>query len=257
MAGVLKNVGDLEPMSDEEWLQEQVKAINGRPGNLKYIDCPKCLNRGDVAVVVNGSIVMRECSCMTKRRAMRRMYESGLSDVISRYTFKAFQTPEEWQAAALGKCREFADNPHGWLVMTGSPGTGKTHLCTAVCGELIKKGYDVRYFLWRTDAPVLKAYAGTVDYEEKTKPYKTVKVLYIDDFFKSKSITDADINLAFDILNARYNNSDLITIISSEKTIEEMLDIDQALGSRIYERKQTYIKTSGKMNWRLKDVVAE
>lgn len=257
MEGVQKNVGTLEPMSSEEWLDLKIKAINSVRGNLKYIDCPKCLNKGYIAVNRDGHEVMEECSCMTKRRAMQRMHNSGLEDVISRYTFKTFQTAEDWQRVALEKCQAFADNPFGWLIMTGSPGTGKTHLCTAVCGDLIKKGYDVRYFLWRTDAPVLKAYAGTVEYEEKTRPYKTVKVLYIDDFFKSKTITDADVNLAFDILNARYNNSGLITIISSEKTIEEMLDIDQALGSRIYERKQTYIKTSGKMNWRLKEVEAD
>ena len=257
MAGVQKNVGTFEPMSPDEWLKTQVEAVNSRRGDLKYIDCPKCLNRGEIAVVEDGRMVMKECSCMVNRRAMRRMYVSGLEDVIRRYTFKNYQTPEVWQQTALEKCQAFAENPVGWLIMTGTPGTGKTHLCTAVCGELIKKGLDVRYFLWRTEAPVLKSYAGTTEYEEKVRPYKTVKVLYIDDFFKSKTVTEADINLAFDILNARYNNIDLITIISSERTIEDILDIDQAIGSRIYERRQTYIKTNGKANWRLREVKNE
>ena len=245
-------IGELKPMSNEEILEEQVKTLNGRIGNLKYINCPRCKNRGDVAVVEDGRIVIKECSCVDKRRAMRRMYDSGLSDVIERYTFKNFETPELWQRVALEKCREYVEDPKGWLVMTGSPGTGKTHLCTAICGDLIKKGYEVRYFQWRTEAPGLKAYAGTVDYEDKVKPYKEVKVLYIDDFWKSKSVTEGDINLAFDILNARYNNVNLLTVISSEKTIEDILDIDQAIGSRIYERKQIYIKTAGKQNWRLR-----
>ena len=245
-------IGTLKPMSNEEILEEQVKTLNSRVGELKYINCNKCNNRGDIAAIEDGRIVIKECSCMANRRAMKRMYSSGLADVIERYTFRNFETPEIWQKVALEKCREYADNPNGWLIMTGSPGTGKTHLCTAICGDLIKKGYDVRYFQWRTEAPGLKAYSGTVDYEDKVRPYKEVGVLYIDDFWKSKSVTEGDINLAFDILNARYNNTKLLTILSSERTIEDILDIDQAIGSRIYERKQTYIKTSGKQNWRLR-----
>ena len=64
-------------------------------------------------------------------------------------------------------------------------------------------------------------------------------------------------NLAFDILNDRYNDTRLITILSSEMTVEEMLNIDQALGSRIYERRQVYIKTRGKKNWRLRPQEAQ
>ena len=241
-------------MSDEEFENEKLKALNERVGNLKYIDCPKCKNRGEYSVIEDGKIVVKECSCVPKRRAMKRMLDSGLGDVISRYTFNSFQIEEPWQKIALEKCREYVANPKGWLIMTGSPGTGKTHLCTAVCGDLIKQGYDVRYFQWRSEAPALKAYAGTVEYEDKVEPYKMVKVLYIDDFFKSKTVTEGDINLAFDILNARYNNMKTITIISSEKTLEDLLDIDQALGSRIYERKQTYIRTTGRKNWRLRSL---
>ena len=257
LSKILKVGGELKPMSAEEleeFEKEKVMVYNSRPGKLKYYDCPKCLNRGEYEVRENGRTVVRECSCMDKRRAMRRMMESGLEDVITRYTYQTFETPELWQKTALEKCKEYSDNPVGWLIMTGSPGTGKTHLCTAVCGDLIKKGYDVRYFQWRTEAPGLKAYAGTFEYEDKVRPYKVAKVLYIDDFFKSKTVTEGDINLAFDIINARYNNTKLLTIISSEKTLEDMLDIDQARGSRIYERRQTYIRTSGKPNWRLRDM---
>lgn len=238
-------------MSNEERLQYQADVLNSRPGEMKHIDCPKCLNRGYIAIIRDGELVMQDCSCMVKRRAMRRMYESGLSDMITRYTFPAFQTAEPWQQEALDLCKRYAETPRGkWLVITGTPGTGKTHLCTAVCGALIKAGCDVRYLLWRAQAPTLKAYANSPEYEKKIEPFKTVKVLYIDDFLKG-AITEADKNLAFDLLNARYNRTDLITILSSELTIEQILDEDQALGSRIYERADPYIKTVGRKNWRL------
>ena len=242
--------GNLEPMSDDEYLQMQVDAYNARVGSLGLIDCPKCKNRGDVAVIEDKRLIIKDCSCMALRRTMTRMKNSGLEDVISRYTFPAYQTDEDWQRQAKEACERYTKNPDGWLVISGNPGTGKTHLCTAVCGSLIKSGMDVQYFLWRTKAPGLKALANSTDYEAAVKPYKTVKVLYIDDFLKG-TITDADINLAFDILNARYNRTELITLISSELTIEQILSRDEALGSRIYQRAKVYIKANGKKNWRL------
>ena len=251
-------------MSNEEFVQSKCDSINQMVGSLKYINCPVCRNKGYIAVPDGDREVIHDCECMKKRAVMRRLEESGLRNSIERYTFKTFQTPTEWQKSALKACREYAADPHGWLILSGSPGTGKTHLCTAVCGELLKKGMDVRYLKWRTDAPTLKAWANTTEYEDRVRPYKTVRVLYIDDFWKARKgddgeihITDADVNLAFDILNDRYNDTRLITILSSEMTVEEMLNIDQALGSRIYERRQVYIKTRGKKNWRLRPQEAQ
>ena len=242
--------GTLEPLSNDEYLKMQADALNDRPGTLGLIDCPKCKNRGDIAVIEDGRLVIKECTCMPKRRTMKRMKASGLEDVITRYTFPAYEVKEDWQAKAKAECESYSANPEGWLVISGTPGTGKTHLCTAVCGALIKRGMDVRYFLWRTQAPGLKALANSADYEKSVEPFKKVKVLYIDDFLKG-TITDADINLAFDLLNARYNREDLLTIISSELTIEQVLERDEGLGSRIYQRARVYIKTVGRKNWRL------
>ena len=71
------------------------------------------------------------------------------------------------------------------------------------------------------------------------KPWKTVEVLYIDDLFKTeqgRNPTTADVNIAFEILNYRYRNPELITIISSERTIQDIVKIDEAVGSRIFEK---------------------
>ena len=95
-------------------------------------------------------------------------------------------------------------------------------------------------------------------YEKRIERLKTVPVLYIDDFWKAKKtdgqtrVTDGDVNLAFEILNFRYNDSKLRTIISSEMMLENVLDIDEATGSRIYERSRGFTKTAPADNWRLK-----
>ena len=116
----------------------------------------------------------------------------------------------------------------------------------------MKANKEVRYFLWRDEAPKLKALVNDrEEYERIIEQVKRVDVLYIDDFFKG-TVTPADINLAFEILNSRYNSDKLITIISTEMTIENILSLDEAVGSRIYERcKGFYIKTP-KDNWRLR-----
>ena len=119
---------------------------------------------------------------------------------------------------------------------------------------MIMQGNSLKYMLWRDESVELKALVNyQEDYNERMQRLKTVKVLYIDDFFKSKNVTDADINLAFELLNYRYNDSKLRTIISSEKSIEDILSYDEAVGSRIYERcKNGFYIDAPDENWRLK-----
>lgn len=246
--------GISEPISHDEFVDGSIKSYNDciptKP--LGYYDCPICKNKGTVAYkTLDGEVGYRECECIKLRANIRRLQKSGLEDLFKRYSFETFQAPQEWQRKAKETCESYASDPKGWLVISGTPGTGKTHLCTAVCKELIEKGFDVRYFQWRAESPALKAAANTEEYEAKTFPFKNTKVLYIDDFWKGR-VTEADVNLAFDILNARYNQTDKYTIISSELSLSKMCDVDQAIGSRIYERKFAYIDTIGKQNWRLR-----
>lgn len=210
-------------------------AINSLPGALGYYDCPECRNKGYIVISDGKAISYRDCGCMAKRRIMRRMHESGLESIIRDYTFASYRASEPWQKDMLKRAQQYAAEPRGWWYVCGTPGTGKTHICTAICGALLKRGQDVRYMLWREDVPRLKALITDAEaYEDEMQKLKDASVLYIDDFFKG-SITEADKNLAFELLNARYNRR-AITIISSERTIEDVLDIDEGLGSRIHER---------------------
>lgn len=239
-------------MTLTELAESRAQTLNDIQGTLGEIDCPICKNKGYVASVVNGVVTTRKCACMTKRNSIMRIRKSGLMDLLNRYTLEAYQTPEKWQEMLKKTAISFVSNSAGrWFMISGNPGSGKTHLCTGICGKLIDGGKDVQYMLWRTDAPHLKALVNDREqYETEMYRLKSVDVLYIDDFFKG-TITEADINLAFDLLNARYNNANRTTIISAEKSMEQILHIDEAVGSRIYERAKGYtVKTSTK-NWRL------
>ena len=240
---------------------EQMKAdaINECEGSLSGYDCPICRNKGYVAIIREGSIFCRECECSAIRRSMRQIERSGLKSALESCTFDNYKTLEAWQVKAKQTAQEYITDCDGkWFIASGEVGSGKTHLCTAICGELLKACVEVRYMLWRDETVRLKASVNdSTEYGRLIDPLKTVKALYIDDFMKTERgvrPTTADINLAFEILNSRYANKKLITIISTEKSPEDLLDIDEAVGSRIFERSRGYcvrILGAGK-NWRLK-----
>ena len=111
---------------------------------------------------------------------------------------------------------------------------------------------EIRFMQWRDDSTALKQGVKEREwYEAETRKYKQVPVLYIDDFFKG-GVTDADIKLAYEILNARYNNEPLRTIISSEMSLEEIGKIDEAISGRIYERARGFILKAPDENYRLR-----
>lgn len=221
---------------------------------VKY-RCELCHDTGQIIHRVPGSfdISVSECECAVRRRNARRIERSGLAGVLDRYSFEAYQTPDE-RTAAIKKAalRYAAEARNDWFLVVGRPGSGKTHICTAIIGALINAGSDCKYMLWRDEARELKALVtDNAAYRERMNLLKNVDVLYIDDFFKGKTVTDGDLNVAFELLNARYN-AQKRTIISGERTIGAIMDIDEAIGSRIYERsKNGYCFETSPENWRL------
>ncbi len=215
-------------------------------------DCELCGNRGRILETRHGYLEARECSCMAIRRSMRNIAKSGLLDMLERYSFDNYDTPDATRKKLKETALKFSTAQQGWFYISGNAGSGKTHLCSAICSELIKAGHETLYMMWRDEVTKLKAGITDKDwYENRIQKLKTVPVLYIDDFFKGR-ITDADVNLIFEIINARYNKLSLRTIISSELSLNDVLNIDEAVGSRIYERARGYNVKAPNENWRLK-----
>ena len=242
----------IEELSDR-LMQKHIDQYNKATGELTGYDCPKCLNRGYIASVRNGNEVYKECKCMKIRKTLRRIEKSGLSDVLKNYTFESYKTPHDWQKHVKETAESFTS---GWFFFGGQVGCGKSHICTAIVGRLLESGKSALYMMWRDDVTKLKSMVMDDEYGEEISNFKTVDVLYIDDFFKTeegKRPTTGDINVAFEILNFRYANN-LTTIISSERSIEGIIEIDEAVGSRIYQKTKDFCLTIGKdksKNYRL------
>ena len=235
--------------------------MNEEPGDLNEADgynCEKCKNRGFVFHMTedkapNGETVYGEtstpCQCRTIRSSIRRMKRSGLENIVKKCTFEKFEVTEPWQKHIKEAAEKFAAEVESlenkWFFIGGGIGTGKTHLCTAIARKLLYDGHSVKYMLWVDESTRLKAIVNDdVKYSELITELKTAEVLYVDDFFKivrdgygqELKPTAADIKLAYEIINHRYQHPELITIISSERHIGEIEGIDSAVGSRIYEK---------------------
>ena len=212
-------------------------------------DCPECGNRGILVWSTSGG-EMRAivCACMEKRKMNKAAGSAGIGSRIDNQTRDTFVAEKAWQTSMKRESakylREYAkDKRRKWFYLGGSPGTGKTHLCTAIVGELMKSGFQAKYMIWRDEVGKLKRLANDPEYDILIREFKTVPVLYIDDFLKTASgtlPTDADIQVAFEVVNARYNNPDAITIFSSERRPEDITALDQGLGGRIIERSKPF-----------------
>ena len=237
------------------------------------IECPICKNRGTIMTMAfndNGKPYsgLVRCECMRRRSAIGRMRRCGLGDAISRCTFESFETNEPWQQTLKDKVLNYVENgakEGHWLYIGGCPGAGKSHLCTAVVGKLIDK-YETTYAIWTKMTQELKAVIMDAEaYDEAVRRYQAADVLYIDDLFKptnrsiNSNASDADVRVAFDILNSRYINSAKITIITSEWMLRELDQVDEATSSRIYERCGSgeyviNIKRDDSRNYRYKEI---
>lgn len=248
---------------------ERAEYPDGSLLSAKLYDCPLCLNHGMRNYRDEyGKIHLYECRCMPKRKELRRerdnqerLKRSGLSRA-NRYTFETWQTlGEEWRETVRFSARQYATDLHGWFLMSGSTGTGKTHICTAICNEAIRQGREVRYIMWREDIPRAKQLVTDFEqYQGTVRPWKECDVLYVDDLFKTGRASDgklmrptaADINIAYEILNYRYT-TEKATVVSTELLPADLLQVDGAVGGRILEMAEGHIvNTSGRQNWRLR-----
>lgn len=226
-------------LSYTEYLQLKADSYNSKIGNLKGYDCPICKNKGYIEKIIDESEVLAECKCLKTRDTLRRIKNSGLEELLRYSSFRSFNCYEPWAEQLKDRAKRFLESESLCLFLGGQSGCGKTHLCTAVIGGFIKKGKSAQYLVWRDDSPKLKALVNDREYTVIIDSYKKADVLYIDDLFMQKDrgcekVTDADVKLAFELIDYRARNK-LITVISTNFLINEIIDISEPLGSRIFD----------------------
>lgn len=257
LTNVLANLPDIpelanfKPMSPEEFEKFMCDYHNNRQGELTGYDCTICKNKGYTVKLVNRAEVCTECKCMSIRKTIHKLETVGLGATLEKCKFQSFHTDGlKWREDMLRTCLDFVKNGcESWLFLGGQSQSGKTHLCTAVCGHMINAGRSVEYLLWTELKEKLEAFKYKNDEYEKTiSDLKQYDVLYLDDFLKTTTevVNGVDVPskpspqelvLAYIVINAR-SLSNKKTIISSEHFLPEIVDYESATGMRIHNKTQ-------------------
>lgn len=228
----------------EMWLKVHPKSprTEGKNHVQIHYDCQECKDTGWIFSMQDGHEVMRRCGCYAAKCAREQMERSGLSRDFLKKSFNSFDTREEpvlvnAKNKALDYIKNFKEtrhSRHNSIMFCGQPGSGKTHLGTAICSSLMSMGVQVIYMPYRNAMTKIKQNIldGAV-YNRELVKYMDAPVLYIDDMLKGK-LTETDVNVMYEVINYRYMNS-LPLITSTEKDLEGLLVFDEATGSRVIE----------------------
>ena len=181
------------------------------------------------------------------RRPMDDMGHSELSslDLLSNRTFATFMErddeglpPGEFKSlqTAVKEAQAFAKKPHGWLVLTGPYGCGKTHLAAAIANYRAGLG-DPPLFVMVPDLldhlrAAFNPNSGT-SYDRRFDEVRIAPLLVLDDM-GSQSATPWARETLYQLLNYRYNR-DLPTVITV--AVDLLKDVDERIRTRISDER--------------------
>jgi DNA replication protein DnaC len=168
-------------------------------------------------------------------------YELSSLDLHGDQTFDSFSLRthelEREQAESLQQALTFARNyaahPEDWLALTGSYGSGKTHLAAAIANARQAMGDHRVLFVVVPDLldHLRATYApeSQVSYDKRLDQIRTVPLLVLDDLGTHSATPWAQEKL-YQIFNHRYN-ARLPTVI----TMADGVNVDERLKSRLFD----------------------
>src|SRR3979409_1669754 len=163
-------------------------------------------------------------------RLARRSHLGALTDRTFVTFLPAGRTPlaepaKRMLAESFEKCRMYAEEPPTWLLLTGPPGCGKTHLAAPIANRQIELGTEVFFtvvpdlldHLRATFAP-----GGDVSYDDLFETVKNSPLLVLDDLGTQSSTQWAQEKL-FQIMNHRYT-ANLPTVMTTNESTSRLDD---------------------------------
>jgi DNA replication protein DnaC len=166
-------------------------------------------------------------------------------DLHAKHTFASFEdrrdeglTANEIKSLekAIKTATSFAARPHGWLVLTGPYGCGKTHLAAAIANSLADRGKSPLFIMIPDLLDHLRATFSpnsNISYDRRFDEIRTAPLLILDDLGAQSTSPWAKEKL-HQLFNHRYN-AELPTVIT---VADDMLgSIDERLRVRILDER--------------------
>ena len=178
--------------------------------------------------------------CHSELKAKEIIGKSGIQKRFLNCSFRNYRTETEEQSYVSKRLQAFAENfprilkSGSSIVLSGSVGTGKTHLSSAVANQLALSGYTS---CLRTVSELVQSVrdgwnrANGKTSSQVIDEYVEFDLLIIDEF-GVQSGTNNELNIVFDIVNARYAEQKPIMALTN--LTEEQFK--HSMGERIHDR---------------------
>lgn len=210
--------------------------------------CPICggvgFLRRDLPVSHPDFGKLTPCICQqneNNRVAREKLYRMSNLEAFKDMTFHSFSVQGRLGLAdeqirslqyALSQAQQFAASPHGWLVLMGSYGCGKTHLAAAVANACVEFGMNT---IFLTVPDLLDWLRFSYDskettFEERFEELRNANLLVLDDLGAQNSTKWAGEKL-FQIVDYRYSRK-LPTVVTTNLDLE---DLDDRIRSRLQD----------------------
>jgi DNA replication protein DnaC len=181
--------------------------------------CPKCGGLG--FIIVEGPTVSgaKPCDCRTEGRAERLEDKSEIPPLYRNSSFDNFSVPgienpiarRELTGVILAVkkfANDFPNDTRPGLLLTGEPGTGKTHLVVAAMRQILEKGHECLFCDYQTLLNTIREGYDPSSNSANREAYRSAldsEVLVLDDLGAHRTSDWVD-DTVTSIITYRCNN---------------------------------------------------
>lgn len=195
--------------------------------------CPECEGRGHIYIEdATGISSLRECVCAGLVRRLKKLSDAVIPGKFADKDFENYFPKHGSQKLGLQYASDFAKDfgksQQRGLLFMGRPGLGKTHLAVSVIKSLIlDKGADCKFVdFFQLLSDIRHGYSQDLSEQAIINPFVAAPVLVIDELAKGRN-TEWELTMLDQIISSRYNDSDKITLFTTNYSNQAPPDQDK------------------------------